>query len=589
MKEIKDKISDNDTFGMAQRELFKSIHKDHKEYLFFRYWYFGDMKLPAARGLKEVSYKFAPLPGNKTGISGSCIGGLNMALNRYISEEKKKAAAEVYNFFFSYDFQKFLTISLNKRSAIHDLYSDNEICTKINCPMYSNLQGIVRPTNNNNNYHEFSSKVNTYMKEYIYENKGTADETLIKIDDIQRIHFVEYTSISGVIIMFLIVISILSIIASYIYISIKRTRTQFNFLPFSYWCYFLLGLFLLICSCLTGIGDFKEYNCVLRPILISIGFTLSYMPFFIKMMSIYKNRNMIISFINNNNQLVLVLSVLIDMVINFIWILFDPIRVQKETIQDGASFKVCKPSQKFGLTMIIILLLKSVLLIACMGYLVVTEWNVVIFKSDIRHIGNAVYFSIINIVIYVVVIFVHIDSRYLYNSIRSGIAIVFCLSNLILILGPKIYKISFYKDKVNNRKNINRFIEKTGVFNDNYQNQLNFINIEDIVDTNLIRQNKYGNANRNNYQSSNRRMNFNYGNFGTYNREDTDALMNTYSNFTRGDPMLFTDTINSFQKNVGISSIKTPYMPTDDNNNPYNYSNQYQYQKNINMNYNNYW
>ncbi|OUM69285.1 hypothetical protein PIROE2DRAFT_2782 [Piromyces sp. E2] len=576
MKEVKEKISDKDTLTKSQFELFRSIHRDHKQYIFFRYWYSKHIYMPKVGNLDEVSYKFAPLPGKKSGISGSCIGGSNIALNRYISEEKKKAAVEVYKYLFSYEFQKRLIIDLDRRSAIHSLYSDAEVCNVINCTMYSNIQGIVRPSSSSPNYEEFSSKFSSYIKDYIIDGKRTAEETLTLIDNIQRIHFVEVTSISGIIILISIVIAILLILVSYIYISIKRSRIQFNFLPFNYWCYFLLGLSILICSSLTGMGNFNEYSCVLRPVLISIGFSLSYMPFFIKMASIYPHKNMIVKFINNNNNLVLVLSVLTDMIINFVWILYDPVKVQKEAIPDGESYKICKPSHKLGLIMIIILLFKAVTIIFSMGFLVVSEWNIKIFKSDIRHIGNAVYLSIINIVIYLVIIFIHFTSRYLHNGIRCGITIVFCFSNLILILGPKIYKISFYKEKVNDRKNINRFIEETSAFSDNYQQKFNFINIEDIVDPNYLSQiNEYGSANINNYPSGNRKMDYNYGNMGTYDRRNNENYNN--STHSSGDALLFSNTISS-----------TEYDVQPINNNIYNntYSNKIKYPHNFKDNYN---
>ncbi|ORX42463.1 periplasmic binding protein-like II [Piromyces finnis] len=549
MKEIKESITEYDPFSISQSELWKSIYNKQKEYIFFRNWYYGDVELPPNKdGLKRTSYKFAPLPGHKAGISGSCIGGSNIALNKYISEEKKKAAIEVYKYLFSYDFQKYLIINLNKRSAIHDLYKDDEVCQNINCTMYSHMQGIVRPSYLNINYEDFSTKLSKYIKDFI-NGKNTAEETLIKIDDILRVHFIEYTSISGIIILTLIVVSLLIIAVTYIYISIKRSRKQFNFLPFKHWCCFLLGLALLVCSCLTGVGSLKDINCTLKPVLISIGFSLTYMPFFIKLISLQSQKNRLFNFIKNNSQLILVFSIFIDIIINLVWMTFDPVLVQKEEILDGPSFEICKSSGDLGFIMIIILLIKSIIIIGSIGFLILTEWNVVIFKSDIRHIGNAVYFSIINIIVYMVVIFIHIMNRYFHNGIRCGVIIVFSLSNLFLILGPKIYKISFYKKKINKRKNLNKFIEKTGAFNDNYQNELNLINIDDIIDYSLIRNNNMYNNNNNNSHLN--KMNYTYRDFNVPSKNSY-----IYSNYLRGDLNQFPNTVSNLQ------FIKKPTIDT---------------------------
>ena len=115
-----------------------------------------------------------------------------------------------------------------------------------------------------------------------------------------------------------------------------------------------------------------------------------------------------------------------------------------------------------------------------MSYLTVIEWNVGLFKKDIRNVGYALYLNAINIVIYLVVIYVHISCRYTYNCLRIGVLIVTVMSNLFVIVGPKIYEISF-KRKTSSHFNINKFIEKTGVFNEDFEKELKLINMEDFI------------------------------------------------------------------------------------------------------------
>jgi len=268
---------------------------------------------------------------------------------------------------------------------------------------------------------------------------------------------------------------------SFIYVFLKRSKKEFDFLSFSNWCLFLFGLTILTSSCITNIGDLNQFTCNLRPFLITIGLSYTYIPFFIKMVSLYPNKNRISVFVKNNNGIIILFLMLTDILLNILWIVFDQEKIGKETVIDGASFKICKPTQKrIGMLIFLVTVFKDIMIIGSMSYLTVIEWNVDSFKKDIRNVGYALYLNAINIVIYLVVIYVHISCRYTYNCLRIGVLIVTVMSNLIVIIGPKIYKISFSKRK-SSHFNINKFIEKTGVFNEDFEKELKLINMEDFI------------------------------------------------------------------------------------------------------------
>ncbi|ORY59346.1 periplasmic binding protein-like II [Neocallimastix californiae] len=497
MKEIKKVISDNENFNRKQEKLWRKIYANHDNYIFFRSWFTDDIILNADQNRKSVHLKFAPLPGNSYGISGSCIGGSNIALSKYISEEKKKAATEIYKFLFSKEFQKYLILNVNKRSAIHSLYRDKEICAHINCTMYSNMQGIVRPVHTTPNYPKFSEKFYEYIKDYIID---------------ENIHLLE------------------------------KLRRQFSFLPFSYWCCFLIGQFLSICYCLNQIGNIQNYTCILRPFFITIGFTLSYVPFFIKLLGLFPRRNKFVKIINKNHNGSLILFIVSDVILNALCFLLDPIQVHKEFVEEGESFKVCR----------------------------VNEWNVTHYKSDVVHVSYALYFSLFNIIAYMIVMNVKISNRYIYYGFRAGIIMVFYLSNLAIIIFPKFYSISIQKDnRFEDEIDINQFIEKTKAFDDNFQNELKFITMSDFVlennkDKNYINyNNKYKQNNRYDSRDDNitnlNKYYYHSNNSHTNNTSSCKTDSTIYSNNTNT-----IDNINSMVFNNAIYSINRS------NNNIYN-------------------
>jgi len=95
LRELKDKIASSD-------EEFKIVNSDmlstelSSKILFFRFFYIS----------LEFIFDITPLPGEKEGISASCIGGQSLIMNKYISEEKKIAAGKIIEFLGSKEYQK---------------------------------------------------------------------------------------------------------------------------------------------------------------------------------------------------------------------------------------------------------------------------------------------------------------------------------------------------------------------------------------------------------------------------------------------------------------------------------------------------
>ncbi|OUM63181.1 hypothetical protein PIROE2DRAFT_10341 [Piromyces sp. E2] len=139
------------------------------------------------------------LPGEKIGISAACIGGYTLIINKYITEEKKIAAGKIIDFLLSKEIQIKYAISHGKHSALDEIYYDEELCSKINCELFRNMQMVSRPTRLLNNYDDYSLKFRSLLYDYLYGN-ATVDNTLKQMDYIASIYTVDLTSPLGLII-----------------------------------------------------------------------------------------------------------------------------------------------------------------------------------------------------------------------------------------------------------------------------------------------------------------------------------------------------------------------------------------------------
>lgn len=104
--------------------------------LFLKFYYIQNV---------NPAYKVSPLPGNTKGISASCIGGLNIGINKFISDERKKQAAEAIKFMTSFETQKYFAIEHGLTSGIEGIYDDKDVCKVLDCEVLKNMQPIARP------------------------------------------------------------------------------------------------------------------------------------------------------------------------------------------------------------------------------------------------------------------------------------------------------------------------------------------------------------------------------------------------------------------------------------------------------------
>ena len=135
--------------------------------LFLRYFYYSHIPV----------YKGSAFPGKKEGVSGGIVIPFNIAISKYSTEEKQKAAIEFLKFVISEEAQKKYIINKSMFTGIMDLYKDKEVCEKVDCEVVTDSQpfSIMNYDEKvfaDDNYHV---KYRQKMFDYLYNDKPIDD------------------------------------------------------------------------------------------------------------------------------------------------------------------------------------------------------------------------------------------------------------------------------------------------------------------------------------------------------------------------------------------------------------------------------
>ncbi|OUM62603.1 hypothetical protein PIROE2DRAFT_11088, partial [Piromyces sp. E2] len=216
LKEIKDEMSSDEIYKSNEGEIIKRLLQGKD--LFLKFWIIPNV---------HSSYQRILLLGGKEGVSGSAIGGFNVAINHYISDSRKILSIKALKFMTSMEIQKKLLIETNTLSAIDSLYEDREVCSAVNCSLVKNIQSFYH------NYDEYyDNKFKKYIQEFIYGNK-TANETLEQIRNINKIYYISISpniSMLGFVVFMTIVVLSLLMLFSLSFLFIEKFKLYFEFL-----------------------------------------------------------------------------------------------------------------------------------------------------------------------------------------------------------------------------------------------------------------------------------------------------------------------------------------------------------------------
>ncbi|ORX64250.1 periplasmic binding protein-like II [Anaeromyces robustus] len=167
---LKEEVASDDIF---KQDIYFAIDSLDKNNLFTKSWYVPSM----------TNSSFTLIPGNKEGVTGSTIGGFNVAINKYVKSDNQKAAAKFIEFLASKDIQKEIVMENKVFSALPSIYDDADVCNIVECEVFKNVQLITRPSSKYNDYSTFSQKFRKAVYDGLYEDKSV-EETLKNIKNI---------------------------------------------------------------------------------------------------------------------------------------------------------------------------------------------------------------------------------------------------------------------------------------------------------------------------------------------------------------------------------------------------------------------
>ncbi|ORX51129.1 periplasmic binding protein-like II [Piromyces finnis] len=282
IKEIKERISSDEEFQSVIPYTINKLMNGRS--IFLKYW----------NNIYSMKYKQHYLPGGKSGISGSCVGGSNIGINLFSSEEKKKGAALFIEYLTSKETQKELMASSNIATGIMELYDDEEVCKIVDCELVKNIQFINRPTHVNKDYDEYSAFFRERVFEYLYGNK-TASQVLHEINDYSKIYKIslDEDDNSSLALLFIGILSGLMMIfgLSLVLLYIKKFKKYYNFLSKDFWFISILGLCLILGAGFLEYGDISKFKCQFKWIMVTFGITLNLIPILHKLFVYFPEEN----------------------------------------------------------------------------------------------------------------------------------------------------------------------------------------------------------------------------------------------------------------------------------------------------------
>jgi len=429
MKEIfgEDTYKADDT--MTQEKLFIN-----GKALFIKYFY----------NPHNPVFKGTALPGRKEGVSGTIVIPNNLAINKYIKEERKKAASEFLKFVASSETQKKFIIRSSMFSPNMDLYNDTEVCNMIECNIIHDALPFQFMSNDeklfgDDNYHIVYRE---NMFEYLYKNKSLRNVLKI-IDDYTRIY--EFTlntddSYAGITIFLVYLILSISIALSLLFIFIKKLENRFKFLSKNLWGVTTLGSLILLSSILTQYGEVKNGKCQLRFSLINVGFVLSICPSLLKLISNFPQYNKISVWFEKNKYVALVIIMVFTVGLNKIFSL-SSYTLQNINMSGEGHYLKCYMKGVFGNIIYSILLFYDFFIIFISLALIFMEWNLKETALDIKYLATALFMDTLSLILLIIFDKIVFKSYIIYNIILALNVILFSVSNHIFIYLVRILPI----------------------------------------------------------------------------------------------------------------------------------------------------
>jgi len=424
--------------------------------IFLKYWFVAE---PFYSQYIVPFYHLSTVPGLKEGISGSmCVGDIIGAVKN-LSEERKDAVLEVIKFFTSKEYQIGAFNNGMCSTALTELIEDKEIYKDAPCELVKKIQFTGEPNfiQNQNKPEDYRKKYRNYIYQFLYENK-TIDETLKKFEDITKFYYISLNAENTYagLISFILMSSIsLLMLLSLIFLFNDNFSPFFKFLSSDFWIITVLGSITILWVPIISYGRIDTLKCHLKPLLLSLGYTLNICPTMYKLISQFPEEFKITTWVNKHKYTFLLLNVLIDILLCSISLinLYTPNVILAE---NGEKFEICKYNGEYS---IIIIITYKLLVILLLLFLIFVEWNLSDTVYDLKFIILTQYISIFSILFVAVIYFIHVKYYKTYFIIQTINIFIISIANYFFLYGVRLC-LAFLKKQNVKLQFINNINEK---------------------------------------------------------------------------------------------------------------------------------
>lgn len=428
----------DDYFICSGSNLLNFFHNEKA--IFGKYW-----------NVPLKNYYVSKIPGNKEGVSASCTGGFNLIINKYISEERKKASGKVIEFFLSKEFQIRHVKKSGKFSGLDEIYYDEDLCKEYDCEPYRNLQHLIRPSSFFTNYEDYIIRFRKYFDKYIYGN-ADIEETLEKIDNITALHYIKLNSTIGIIVIAVTSLLIFSIAASTLLIFCDFLNINFYMFNKKFLFTVLLGLIIIASYGFLIIGKKTLLKCEIKLFCTVLGTSLVFCPIFIKELIYIPEKNKLSEFVKKKSFTCLILLVSIDFIFIISISLVSPYKIEKVLMYDSMNYEKCTIRTNYYYILYILIIIVKAIIYLSSVFLTFIEWNLEIIYREIRVISIIIYTSILLIIFLFVINSMNVKNIYYTLVIRASINFLYSFFVYMILVWSRIYYRS--ENVVNNNSGV---------------------------------------------------------------------------------------------------------------------------------------
>ena len=388
----------------------------------------------------DSPFEMTNIPGIREGLTGTILSGYNIGISNNIDKERLSSAVEVVKFMTSKATQKKLVLQNQIVSAITSIYEEEDVCANIkNCKMFRDPQPIAKPVDLTNNFNEYSSRFTNYFYDFLYRNEDPS-KMLKAMVDLSKIYDVNINSKEtylGLITVILFSIFILLMIFSLLFLHIERFNKCYTFLSNSSWYLIIFGIICILSSGYTKFGMVTNFKCHLHNVLISLGYSLIYVPVLSKLLINIPEENKITKWIKKSNSKFILMLITFNMILNGLSFI-DKYNIVNIILNEGENFQKCKMNRIFTIAIYILLIIYYVLIILVLLLLIFAEWNLQKIKNDIRFVLSSIYMNIITFVMLFIFNFLEINNYLLYFGLYELLLFIISVVNYLTLYGIRI-------------------------------------------------------------------------------------------------------------------------------------------------------